>query len=415
MLELISIVVLILVFAAATVLPINMGVLALTAALLLGLASGLTGEEIVGAFPSDILILIVGITLLFGIAHVNGTMDLFIQASLRLVGERRWAVPWLIFVVAGILMSFGFVLAVSVIAPAAMSMARRFQISPLLMAMMLSHGALAASLSPVTVYANFTREIAGGADIAVGSVQLFAAGLVLNLLFALVLYAVLGRGLRQPIPEEAATDGDLSILTGERLRLTWIRAATLAGIVALVVGAFLEINVGATALLVATVLLLLAPRAHTAAHDEIGWGVVLLVGGMLTLMAVLTANGTIQAVADAAAALGSPLLAALMILFVVGILSAFGSSIGTVGVALPLAFPLVADGGVAGAGLVVSIAVISLIVDVSPFSTNGAVVLSQAKVPDRQVFQRRMLAYTGLVTVVAPVLAWLAIVIPPSL
>lgn len=415
MLELISIVVLVLVFAAATVLPINMGVLALTAALLLGLASGLTGEEIVGAFPSDILILIVGITLLFGIAHVNGTMDLFIQASLGLVGDRRWAVPWLIFVVAGILMSFGFVLAVSVIAPAAMSMARRFQISPLLMAMMLSHGALAASLSPVTVYANFTREIAGGADIAVGSVQLFAAGLVLNLLFALVVYAVLGRGLRQPIPAEATTGDDLSILTGERLRLTWIRAVTLIGIVALVVGAFLEINVGATALLVATVLLLLAPRAHTAAHDEIGWGVVLLVGGMLTLMAVLTANGTIQAVADAAAALGSPLIAALMILFVVGILSAFGSSIGTVGVALPLAFPLVADGGVAGAALVISIAAISLIVDVSPFSTNGAVVLSQAKVPDRQVFQRRMLAYTGLVGAVAPVLAWLAIVVPPSL
>lgn len=415
MLELISIAVLVVVFAAATVLPINMGVLALTAALLLGLASGLTGEEIVGAFPSDILVLIVGITLLFGIAHVNGTMDLFIQTSLRLVGDRRWAVPWLIFVVAGILMSFGFVLAVSVIAPAAMSLARRFAINPLLMAMMLSHGALAASLSPVTVYANFTRDIADRADIAVGSVQLFLVGLVLNLVFAGVLYAVLGRGLRQPIPGGATADDDLALVAGERLRLTWMRAVTLVGIVALVVGAFLEINVGATALLVATILLLLAPRAHTAAHDEIGWGVVLLVGGMLTLMAVLTANGTIQAVADAAAALGSPLLAALMILFVVGILSAFGSSIGTVGVALPLAFPLVADGGVAGAGLVISIAAISLIVDVSPFSTNGAVVLSQAKVPDRQVFQRRMLAYTGLVGAIAPVLAWAAIVVPPSL
>ena len=56
-------------------------------------------------------------------------------------------------------------------------------------------------------------------------------------------------------------------------------------------------------------------------------------------------------------------------------------------------------------------AVASTIVDVSPFSTNGALVLANAQGVDRQKFFRQLMAYGMTVTVVAPVVVWLLFVV----
>ena len=53
----------------------------------------------------------------------------------------------------------------------------------------------------------------------------------------------------------------------------------------------------------------------------------------------------------------------------------------------------------------------STIVDVSPFSTNGALVLASAQGVDRDVFFRKLLTYGGIVTLVAPVVVWLLFVV----
>ena len=50
----------------------------------------------------------------------------------------------------------------------------------------------------------------------------------------------------------------------------------------------------------------------------------------------------------------------------------------------------------------------------SPFSTNGALVLANAQGVDRQAFFRRLLGYGALVTVVAPVVVWLIFIVVPG-
>ena len=74
--EILSILVLVVIFIIATTLPINMGVLAFAAAVLVGgLVAGLTADDIFAVFPGDLFIVLVGVTYLFGIAQVNGTVD----------------------------------------------------------------------------------------------------------------------------------------------------------------------------------------------------------------------------------------------------------------------------------------------------------------------------------------------------
>src|SRR5690349_16376714 len=95
-------------FVIATVRPINMGALGFAAAFLIGTAFvGLSAAEILAGFPGDLFVTLVGITLLFGIAQNNGTIDLLVSASVRAVRGHVAAIPWVMFFVAALLTAFG--------------------------------------------------------------------------------------------------------------------------------------------------------------------------------------------------------------------------------------------------------------------------------------------------------------------
>src|SRR5688500_10218732 len=74
--QLISILVLAGIFVIATVLPVNIGVLGFVAAFLVGtLIADQSTDAIIGGFPTDLFLTLVGITYLFAIAQNNGTID----------------------------------------------------------------------------------------------------------------------------------------------------------------------------------------------------------------------------------------------------------------------------------------------------------------------------------------------------
>ena len=117
--ELVSIIVLIAVFLVATTMGINMGVLGIVAAFGLGTALGVSEDDIFAGFPGDLFVILVGVTFLFAIATNNGTVDWLISASVRSVGGRTAAIPWVFFVVTAILTASGAVVpgAVAIVAP----------------------------------------------------------------------------------------------------------------------------------------------------------------------------------------------------------------------------------------------------------------------------------------------------------
>jgi hypothetical protein len=139
--------------------------------------------------------------------------------------------------------------------------------------------------------------------------------------------------------------------------------------------------------------------------------VVLLICGVLTYVGVLEEMGTIDWVGENVAAIGIPLLAALLLCYVGAIVSAFASSVGVLGAFIPLAVPFLLQGEVGVVGTVAALAVASTVVDVSPYSTNGALVLANAREVDTDVLYRQLLIYRAVVVAVAPLLVWFALVV----
>ena len=133
--ELISIYGLCAMFVVATLLPVNMGVLAFVGAFLVGtLVAGMSTKDIIAGFPGGLFLTLVGITYLFALAQNNGTIDWLVQLAVRAVRGRIAAIPWIMFGIAAVLTAVGAVSpgAVAIIAPIALGFAAQYGISPLL-------------------------------------------------------------------------------------------------------------------------------------------------------------------------------------------------------------------------------------------------------------------------------------------
>ena len=439
---------LVVMFVVATVLPINMGALAFAMAFLIGtIFVGMTANQIIAGFPGDLFVTLVGITYLFAIAQKNGTIDYLVRWAVRAVRGRVAAIPWVMFAVAALLTAVGAVspAAVAILAPVALQFAAKYAISPLMMGLLVIHGAQGGGFSPISIYGGITNQVVARAGLASGETTLFLASLFYNLAVSVAVFfafggrALLARRVDVGVAAPAlarraaqaslvieghgsAADASLTDPAEPRAEVigddapapaTFEQIATLVGLVVLAVAALaFSLNVGLVAITVAVALALLSPATQKGAVDKIGWSTVLLVGGVITYVAVLQKSGAIDAVGQGVSGLGSPLLAALLLCYIGGVVSAFASSVGVLGATIPLAVPFLQQGTVEPVGLIAAIAISATVVDVSPFSTNGALVVANAPEEGREVLYKRFLIYSILVVLAGPLLAWLVLVLP---
>lgn len=459
--ELISLLVLALIFVIATFVPINIGALAFVAAFVLGsTALGLSADEILKGFPAGLAVTLIGITYLFAIAQNNGTIDWLVGLAVRAVQGRLVVIPWIMFAVSGALTAAGAVspAAVAIIAPIALGFAYRYRISPLLMGLMVIHGAQAGGFSPISIYGSITNKIVSDSQLPSSPATLFLTSLLFNLAIAVIAFLLLGgpallrRRAGDPDAAEAlavaapaATPATSSahgaglhphpdqraqtVSTGvrgaavvgatteqdspEQTVATPYRVLTLLGLVGLAAGTLVfDLDVGLTALTVAVVLALVSPHAQRKAVTQVSWPVVLLITGVLTYISVLQKIGTITYVSDAISRVGSPLVAALLLFFLGAIVSAFASSTALLGALIPLAVPFLLTGNISAIGVIAGLAVSATVVDVSPFSTNGAIVLANAREAGKDAFYAKLLRVGIAVVVIAPIVAWLVMVVP---
>ncbi len=454
-LELIPILALIAMFVAATFLPINMGTLGFVAAFLVGtLAVGMNTDDIIAGFPSDLFLTLVGVTYLFAIAQNNGTVDLMIQGALRLVRGRVAFIPWVMFGITATLTALGALgpAAVAIIAPIALTFAKQYKINALLMGMMVIHGAQAGGFSPISIYGVTVNNIAAKAGLVNSPLTLFLGSLFFNAGIGILLFAFLGgrkligrtvndmdgqsdvdgdsgsgapqtpRTSGTPVFSGHGTNASAATLVAPpntptsplpRHSVSFIQVLTLIGLGALALFSLIfDLDIGFVSMTVAAVLALASPKAQKGAVAQISWSTVLLIGGVLTFVGVLQEAGSVEWVGNGVASIGMPLLVSLLLCYLGAIVSAFASSVAILGATIPLAVPLLLAGEIGPVGVIVALAISSTIVDVSPFSTNGALVLANAQDVDKEKFYKQILKYSAVVVAVGPLIAWAVLVAP---
>lgn len=403
----VSIAALVIAVTLSIVTTINVGLVSLALALLVGVGlGGMTVGAVLDDFPVPLFITLVSVTLLFSIAESNGTLR---RLTARAVGLCRGHAGWLpvMFFVLGFVLATigaGATPASALLAGPAMAVAARSGVPPLLMVLMTGNGALAGTLSPFAP----TGVVAHGvmARIGLGGVewQTFAFNALAHTIVGVGGFLLLG-GWRLFGSERTARAS--AEAAAEPMELShWL---TTAGIAALIVAVTVfGLDVGVAALIIAVALVLLRTVDESAAIKAMPWGVILMVTGVTVLVAMMQETQGLALITSGIARVSTPATIAPVVAFGTGLVSVYSSTSGVVLPAfLPMTPGLAAQLAVPPLPIAWTMNVSASLVDLSSLSTVGALYI--AGMPpgsDTRRLFNQLLAWGLAMTVVGAALCW---------
>jgi Na+/H+ antiporter NhaD/arsenite permease-like protein len=388
---------------------VNVGVISVAFAWIVGVyIGGLPLNQVIGTFPTQLFLTLVGVTLLFGMAHINGTLERLAARAVALCYGNAGIIPVMFFVVALGLSTIGpgNIATAALLAPMAMAIGHRADVPPFLMILMVGNGAQAGALSPFAP----TGVIVNGvmARIGLGGVewQTYANNLFAHLVVTFAAYFIFG-GWRLFSRKKAGTNAAQVVAPDPFAWQHWLTIAVLATLVLSVIT--LDVQVGMAALTGATILSLARAADEKETIKRMPWNVVLMVCGVTVLIGVLERTQGMDLFTDLLARISSPTTVTGVIAFVVGIVSVYSS---TSGVVLPAFLPTVPGlverlGGGDPLAIASAMNVGGHLVDLSPLSTIGALCLAALPVAtDAPKVFNQLLAWGLSMTVVGAVICW---------
>lgn len=350
----------------------NTGLLCIAFALVLGRMSGVSDAVIMKGFNSSLFIMLLGVTYLFSMAQINGSLDLLAQKVIALAGRRVYLIPVIIYVFSIVLAALGpgSVPTMAIMMVFSMSLAAEMKISPVLLSTLTVLGSCAGGLSPLAATGIIGANLC--AEFGLTGIE---NDFLLNGVFSFTVYAVIVYVWLGGYKLRAAEDvGEKVIPSFNKKQLL-----TIAGIVAMVfMVMLLHINVGLVSFAVAAVLSFLRVSEEAKAIRHIPWNTLLLITGVGVLMQLIIDLGGINILSAALVSIMSAKSAAAVMGLTSGIMSWFSSSSGVVMPTLLPTVPHIAQqlGGVNELELASSITTISHVAAISPLSTGGALALA---------------------------------------
>jgi di/tricarboxylate transporter len=416
-----SIAALVLAVALSCTTVVNVGLLALALALLVGVyLGGMTPDAVLSGFPVSLLVTLLGITLLFSMAEVNGTLARVTGRAVRLCRGHAGLLPVMFFGLGAVISTIGAgaTPASALLAPPAMAVAARAGIPPLLMAIMVGNGALAGTLSPFAPTGIVAHGVMARIGLAGLEWQTFAYNALAHAIVGIGGFVILGGwrlfARRPPVAADVAVRSDKAGVedhSGGSDPMTLSHWVTLVGIGALIVGvAVFRMNVGMTALIIAVVLVLLRMADEQRAIQRMPWSVILMVTGVTVLISLLEETKGLELFTTGIANVSTTGSIVPIVAFGTGIVSVYSS---TSGVVLPAFLPMVPDlaqrvGGIGPLPIAWSMNVGASLVDLSSLSTVGALFLAAAAPgTDTRALFNGLLAWGLSMSVVGALLCWL--------
>jgi Na+/H+ antiporter NhaD/arsenite permease-like protein len=399
-----SLVALLVAIGISMVSKLNVGVMAMAFAWLIGVyVADFKAEQVAAGFPSSLFLTLTGVTLLFALAESNGTLERLAHRAVGLARGRTKLIPIILFVIAFTLSSVGpgAITTVALLIPMAMAVGTRAGVPRFLTALAVANGANAGNLSPISAIGIVANTKMAGVGLGGHEGKVWVANLLAHVLVMTGAYFLLGGPRLKPV--DAASTRSIETETFERKH--WLTVAVIGAWIAGVIG--FKLSVGLAAFLAASVLVLLALADESAAMKRVPWGVIVMVCGVTVLIAVLEKTGGMDLFTSLLARLASPATINGVVAFVTGLISSWSS---TAGVVLPTFLPTVPSlvekvGGGNPLAVALSINVGSAMVDVSPLSTLGALCVATVADPtDARVLFRQLLIWGLSMSIVGAVL-----------
>lgn len=369
-----SLIILLITIVIGFVKKINMGVLALGFSLILGYFGKISINDVIKGFNSSLFLMLVGVSILFGIAQHNGTLNLIVKKLIKLSGKRAWLIPILMYFVIYLIafLGAGTITGFAIAALFGIPMAKELDTDPFLLTTMGQLGSIGGGIVPWAPTGIIGIELAKNANITGNIANTMVINTFLATAFAAIISYIFLKGYKLKVKE----------LNVEILKFNKNQKITLVGILFMVVGvAFFNLNIGLLSILLSIILILLKVGTEKEALGSVPWNTILLISGMGILMDLIVKLDGIKLLADILSLFMNSKTVAAILALSSGILSLFSS---TSGVVMPTMIPtiprIIQTLGIEN--IVPSALLLSAVINgsspsgMSPLSTGGAFVMA---------------------------------------
>ena len=351
---------------------LNMGIIAIFFALILGRMFGVSDSNILGYFSTSLFLRLLGVMLLFSIAQGNGTIEKITKKVASLSGAAVTMIPVIIYllVVAISLAGAGGPAGLALAAIITVPLAYQLKISPLKLAPAAIWGTCAGP-SSLNVVGILASSLGAESGIDVNLMAMFITSFVGESIVFIVWYIASG-WLRMESVEQ---------LTHEQAkpfdRSNWL---TLAAVLVLVfLTLVMQVDVGLAGFACSFILLIIPGVIdEKKAITGVPWGTLVMIGGMGILITMVETLGGIELISNGLASIMTVDTAPAVMSATGSVMSAVSS---TTGVVMPTLIPTVPGiieslGGGNGQELIFAITAGAGQTVISPLSTGGALVLA---------------------------------------
>lgn len=350
----------------------NVGVVCLGLALILGKLGGMGAGDIYKGFPYKLFATLLGTMLFFSLLQQNGTLEKISKRLISICGKNTFLVPIIVYVVSFVLSAAGpgAISVQSVTVIFAVSLAVQMKVSPVLMGVMAILGAVGGTASPIALTGIIVGDLLTEMGIEGLGIPIFIGVSVSNLICAIVVYVVLG-GYKFRAAQAGSKQEKDSFDRSQMISLI-----ALLVMVVLVVG--FSYDVGLTCFTLSLVLMLTKAANEKAALKMIPWSVLILIAGVNVLMNITQKLGGIDLLASILASFMSTRTAAPIMGFTGGLMSWFSSANGVVFPTLIPTVPEIAQqvGGASIVQMVSAIVCSATVAGISPLSTGGSLIMA---------------------------------------
>lgn len=351
----------------------NTGLVCIGFALLLGKIAGMADRDIIGGFNYSLFLMLLGVTYLFGLAEINGTLKLLTRKITVLAGKHTYMIPVVMYVFATVLSALGpgTIPTTAIMMVFGMTLAVEMKINPAMLAAIIFLGAAGGGMSPLAATGIIGLDLCQGFGLTGIELPLLVNGVLSSTVYAALVYVAFGGyKLKSDVVLQFS---DIPAFNKEQI-VTLIGIANMVGLVML-----FKVNVGLASFTVAMVLSFLRVSDEEQALKKIPWGTLLLICGVGVLMNVIIALGGIDLLSASLASVMSAKTATTILGVTAGVMSWFSS---TSGVVMPTLIPTIPhiiqqmSISVNPVEWVTAISMVSNTAGISPLSTGGALALA---------------------------------------
>lgn len=354
---------------------INLGIISIAFAFLIGhFLVGMPPAKIyMDGWPLTLFFMLMGMTLLFGIARINGTFTVLAGQITSFSFGSRKLMCLIIFVFCALvsMMGVGTIVTPAILLPLIVEIAKEEDIPETLALVLGIAGAIAGGMSPLAPTGIIGTNLAAGIHVTQYT-PIFFICLISYSLETIFFFAVMGGFKLKPAGRRPRPP---FILKREQLMTLAVTAIVIIGIL------FFKLDLGLSAFTGAAVLLILKAADEEEAVASVAWVTLLLICGVSILVNVIKISGGIDLLSAMlskimTARTASPIMNALG-----GLMSAVSSASGVV---MPTLIPTIPgivqglNGTVSAEILTAAVIVGSHSVTYSPLSTMGAIGMSAA-------------------------------------